>query len=61
MIRDRLEGARDLVWIEFAERNADLFARAPTVLNEYYSDAVLESKEARERFVVPSESGRTRA
>jgi hypothetical protein len=53
IIRDRLEGARELTWPEFAERNPDLFERSPSVLARYYSDSLLTSDRAREVFVLP--------
>lgn len=37
----------------FAERNADLFARKPSILDRYYSAETLSSARARERFVFP--------
>jgi hypothetical protein len=53
IISERLTGARQLSWSEFAGRNPDLFERAPSVLSRYDSEAVLMSERAREWFVLP--------
>ena len=53
VIADRLDGARDLPWTEFAAANPDLLARRPSVLATYYSEALLSSDRARRAFVMP--------
>jgi hypothetical protein len=53
IVRDRLEGARHLTWREFVERNPDLVGGSGSVLAAHYSDALLTSAAARERFVLP--------
>ena len=53
LIRDRLDGARHLDWPQFASANPDLLSRAPSVLSQYYSDALLASDRARADFVLP--------
>ena len=44
---------RDESWIAFRNRNLDLVKESTRTLRRYYSDAVLFSDEARERFVLP--------
>jgi hypothetical protein len=53
LIADRLDGARQLTWDEFAARNPDLLRRQPSALAEFYADGVLASARAREVFVLP--------
>ena len=53
LIAERLEGARDLSWPAFAERNPDLIAWPSPALARFYGDAVLASADARQRFVLP--------
>jgi hypothetical protein len=53
LIAERLDGAVGLSWPEFAERNADLLVRTPSVLATYYSEAVLSSERAKRSFVMP--------
>lgn len=55
VIAERLDGARELSWTEFAAANPDLLARHPSVLAAYYSDALLSSDRARRAFVMPDQ------
>jgi hypothetical protein len=54
LIAERLAGARDLSWDEFARRNPELLRRHPSALAKFYPAEVLASAKARERFVMPS-------
>ena len=40
-------------WQRFRSRNEELISNSKTTLNRYYSDTLLFSKRARERFVLP--------
>lgn len=40
-------------WQRFRLRNEELISNSKTTLNRYYSDALLFSERARERFVLP--------
>jgi len=53
VIVDRLGGARELSWEEFAARNPDLLCRRPSVLSAFYPDEVIASDEARQGFILP--------
>jgi hypothetical protein len=54
LINERLAtGARDLTWVEFAERNADLLSWRPSILERYYREETLSSDLARRAFVMP--------
>jgi hypothetical protein len=53
LIAERLDGARELSWPQFAAANPDLLVRQPSVLARYYSDARLASDRARRVFVMP--------
>lgn len=53
VIAERIDGARELSWPEFAAANPDLLARTPSILGSYYSDALLSSDRARRSFVMP--------
>ena len=53
LIAERLAGARDLSWPEFAARNPDLLQWQPSILARFYADEVLASAKAREVFVLP--------
>ena len=57
MIVERLGGARDLSWSEFAARNPDLLQWPCPVLARLYSTSLLESPKAREVFVLPDGQG----
>ena len=43
------------VFSEFRYRNPDLFQNIGTTIRKYYSDALLSSDAARERFVLPDQ------
>jgi hypothetical protein len=53
LIAERLAGARELPWPEFAARHPDLLQWPPSILAQYYGDEVLASSRAREVFVLP--------
>ncbi len=53
LIAERLDGARELSWPQFAARNPDLLERHPSALARYYSGALLSSERARRSFVMP--------
>jgi hypothetical protein len=40
-------------WQAFKQRNADLFARRPSIVSHYYSDERLGTSLARTQFVLP--------
>ena len=53
LIAERLAGARDLPWPEFAARNPDLLQWQPSVLSRFYPDEMIASDAARRGFVLP--------
>lgn len=53
LIAERRAGRGSDDWQAFKRRNADLFARRPTIMNAYYSDERLASPMARSQFVLP--------
>lgn len=53
LIAERLDGARNLTWDEFASRNGDLTDRKPSILARYYTEQTLSSDRARRVFVMP--------
>jgi hypothetical protein len=53
LIAERLSGARDKPWVDFAAANEDLLIWKPSVLSRFYSDEILSSRQARETFVMP--------
>lgn len=53
VIADRLGGARDLPWDQFAAAHPDLLAKAPSPLERYYTAETLQSERARRQFVMP--------
>lgn len=54
LIHGRLErDSRSLSWQEFAQRNADLLAWNPSILDCYYEPETLASSQARVTFVAP--------
>ena len=57
LIAERLAGARDLSWPEFATRNPDLLQWSPSILAQFYADEVLASERARQVFVLPAVNG----
>src|SRR3954464_12518771 len=54
VIAERMGGARDASWPEFAARNPDLLRRQPSVLSQFYSEELLASARARDTFVLPA-------
>lgn len=52
LINERL-GSRDESWSSFADRNPDLLAWKPSILDRYYTSETLWSDRARARFVLP--------
>lgn len=54
LIAERLGGARELSWPDFAARHPDLLEWQPSILTQYYADDVLASAQARETFVLPA-------
>ena len=54
LIAERLAGARELAWPEFAARNPDLLRWQPSALAAFYSEAELAAPEARQIFVMPT-------
>ena len=57
-IAERCNGKTEADWPAFRAANADLFAWDPSLIQQYYSDALLASDKARDMFVLPD---RTRA
>ena len=53
IIADRVASADRLDWTTFAARHPDLLTNRPSVLSHYYSEDVLQSPLARQRFVMP--------
>lgn len=53
-IAERLFEAPDLGWPAFAGRYPELFERAPTLVERYYTPAQLASVRARNGFVMPA-------
>ena len=53
LIAERLQRTPDLTWPDFAACHADLLARQPPVLAQYYSDETLNSRRAQVEFVLP--------
>ena len=53
LIAERLEGARDLTWTEFAARYPELLTNQPSILSRYYHPDTLTSDRARRVFVMP--------
>ncbi|MGH9383701.1 MAG: hypothetical protein ACRD2N_05380 [Vicinamibacterales bacterium] len=58
LINERLVESRGASWQEFARRHADLLAWKPSILDRYYSDAILWSDAARHTFVMPDRLAR---
>lgn len=55
LVHERLaRGDRGLPFAEFAERNPDLLAWRPSILDQYYRPEELDSELARRIFVFPS-------
>jgi hypothetical protein len=54
LIHERIErNRRDENWLEFTERNADLFDWKNSILKSYYREETLRSDLARKTFVFP--------
>ena len=54
LIKERIErNGPDENWLEFTERNADLFDWENSILKSYYNDDTLRSALARNTFVFP--------
>lgn len=54
LIHERVErNGRDENWLEFTERNADLFDWKNSILKSYYREETLRSDLARKTFVFP--------
>lgn len=54
LVNERLDcSGRDLSWSGFADRNRDLLAWKPSLLDRYYSSQTLWSDRARRTFVMP--------
>ena len=58
VIAERLDGASQLSWADFAAKNPDLLTWKPSVLASYYSDETLASERARRSFVMPDRISR---
>lgn len=53
LVYERTAGAADESWDQFAERNPDLLAWNPSILDRYYRAETLASDRARAMFVCP--------
>ena len=53
LIADRRSTSESIDWQLFKQRNADLFARRPSIVSHYYSDERLGTSLARTQFVLP--------
>lgn len=52
-VSERLTDTSHTDWPDFKRHNKDLFARNPSLIQRYYSDAHLMSDHARRSFVLP--------
>ncbi len=52
-VAERLKAAPDADWPAFKAANPDLFAWKPSLLEQYYSKALLESDTAKRMFLLP--------
>lgn len=52
-VAERLRAAPDLDWEAFKAANPDLFSWNPSLIEQYYSKALLESDTARRMFLLP--------
>ena len=52
-VAERLEKSTRGAWLDFKSVNNDLFAREPSLIQQFYSDAHLMSETARRVFVLP--------
>ena len=55
LIHERMQRTGTREWEQFAAANQDLFDWKNSILNRYYSKALLESDLARETFVMPDQ------
>jgi hypothetical protein len=53
LVAERMENTPGTDWTAFREAHADLIARRPSILSDYYSDATLQSSRARRTYVLP--------
>ena len=53
LIAERLAAARDLSWPDFSAAYPELLARRPSLLDRYYDERTLTSRQARDSFVMP--------
>lgn len=53
LIADRRSTSASNDWQGFRQGNADLFARRPSIISQYYSDKRLGTSLARTQFVLP--------
>lgn len=53
LIADRRSTSASNDWQVFRQGNADLFARRPSIISQYYSDKRLGTSLARTQFVLP--------
>jgi hypothetical protein len=53
IIAERLGGAPELSWTDFAAINPDLLSWKPSVLATFYTEETLASERARRSFVMP--------
>ena len=52
-VAERLEKSTRGAWLDFKSVNNDLFAREPSLIQQFYSNAHLMSENARRVFVLP--------
>jgi hypothetical protein len=53
LINERLSGAHEMLWADFAARHPDLLAWKPSVLDRFYREETLWSERARRTFLMP--------
>ena len=58
LINERRASQKNLSWPEFQQENSDLFKWKPSILNHYYSEALLNSSAAKSRLVLPDLTGK---
>ena len=52
-VAERLDKSTKGAWLDFKSVNNDLFAREPSLIQQFYSNAHLMSENARRVFVLP--------
>ena len=52
-VSERATGDAAADWKAFKANNPEMFARSPSIIGRFYSDARLKSEEARRTFVLP--------